>query len=190
MKLEQIFVRSDYRQQIHCKIKKRITVNFTPSSPQSMCCWRRNTNSGKLLSPCIYIYLAKAWETNFFLKFWALGPSTKVGGPCFSCVICWAAVLAIKKCFNWYGRDTPVPGGINEDILEARLGCFRTCKVIRWLISTFWLVAHTCFIFTSKKKIFIKNKAVKMSRCPFSFSQTLLLLCKISGLSEAQTAAK
>lgn len=62
----------------------------------------------------------------------------------------------------------------NEDILKARLRHFRACKSMKWQISTYWLVAHNCFIFTSNKNIFIKNKAVKMSRCPFSFFQTLL----------------
>jgi hypothetical protein len=41
-----------------------------------------------------------------------------------------------------------------------------------------------------RKKFFIKNKAVKMSRCPFSLFRLSFLHYKTSGLSEAETAAK
>lgn len=50
-------------------VKKGITVSFILSSPQSVCCWGRNTSSDKLLFRCVYIYLVMALEANFILQF-------------------------------------------------------------------------------------------------------------------------
>lgn len=73
-----------------------------------------------------------ALEANFILKFWALGPGTKVGCTLFSCVCVCVAVWVVKKCLICVSTVDKLVEKSNKDSLKTRQRHFRTCKTIRW----------------------------------------------------------